>query len=96
MPKRKTPDPATDSPTEEEKEEVDTTAEDLMTKQKNQQMKRRFMTRVPGSRAETSLWTTIAATRLESEKPQFMCNVCSNTTSSNQAISSSNIKLHFQ
>lgn len=97
MPKRKTPDPQSkeisDACSEDEHTEV---AADLIQKQKEQQNKRRSRARAPGSRVRTSIWTTLAATKVEGAKPMFQCMVCDKMLGTNRSFSSSNFTLHYE
>ena len=100
MPKRKQVDAAESAasadPSDRSSDVENDTAEKLVSKQLEQQKRRRSKSRNPGSRARTSLWTTHCARRVDGDKPQFLCNVCDGEISTNHSYSSSNITLHFK
>ena len=74
----------------------DQTADDLIETQKAQQKKRRTKSAGGAPRAKPSLWTTIAAARVDGDKPRFKCNVCAEPISTNQMFSSSNVVMHYR
>lgn len=81
---------------ESSSDENDRTAQELIATQRIMQSKRRSVAATPGSRVKTSVWTTHAAECVDSDQPQFKCNVCNSVIKSNQALSSSNITAHYK
>lgn len=95
MPKRKQGS-IQDISDESSSDENDRTAQKLIERQRSMQNKRRSVAATPGSRAKTSIWTTHAAVRVDSDEPQFKCIVCNTNVKANQAFSSSNVTAHYR
>lgn len=96
MPKRKKSTLLDKSEDSSDKDEFDTTAKDLIERQKKQQMRCRGTFSKNGSRANTCFWIKIASTKNEGEKPSFDCNIFSIIIVSNKCFSSTNVKTHLQ
>ena len=77
-------------------DECDAIAASVISRQQDQQKKRRMRSHQPGARTKTSVWTTIAATKVESDKPMFQCCVCDSMVGTNHSFSSSNVTLHYK